>query len=90
MGDIRDFRQVTTHGNVGTMARDLCEEYGAELVGHRYNAEEPRGTLQIRRAMGSSALPYGLPDDRDELKRLIVAACNEPVSQWKGKHRREW
>lgn len=72
------------------MARELCEQYGAELVGHRYDGETPRGTLQIRKAMGSTAIPYGLPDDRDELRKLIVAACNESTAQWKGDHKREW
>lgn len=88
MGGDRNFREVWTHGNVEQMARDIAAEYGAEVMGITCDGTSPRGAIRFRRNNGFTSIPYGLPDDRDELRALFKRACDEPIEKWKGDHTR--
>jgi hypothetical protein len=83
-----DAQEIHTHGNVEQLARDIASRFGAEVMGISCDGLHPRGQIKIRRGLGFTSIPYGLPDSLDALQALISRACDEPVEEWKGTHTR--
>lgn len=91
----RDFREVWTHDAAYRLIRDTVLTHGARLGakvdGHRYESSSPHGavSVSVQAYHTAQTVRYGLPDDRDALRQMAIAAL-EPPEQWKSQHRRDW
>ena len=84
-----DFREVHTHDAAHRLIRDFVEKEGGEVLSHRYESTKPDGKVLVGYQDATHCIRYGLPDDRDELRRLAIAAL-EPPTEWKSQHERDW
>lgn len=91
----REFREVFTHDAVKSLVEDVLATHGskvgAKIIDHRYNSSNPHGSILVgvEKTHAQQTIRYGLPDDRDEIRSMTLAAL-EPVEEWKSQHRREW
>ena len=86
--DRSDFREIWTHDSAVALIKDTLRrfgtELGAEVEEHIYDSNKPDGTIKVKVARNNTfqIIRYGLPDDRDELRQMAIAAL-EPHSVWK-------
>lgn len=84
-----DFREVWTHDAAYRLIRDLITAHGGKVLSHRYESSSPDGKVLVDYKNATHSIRYGLPDDRDELKRMVLHAMEDP-SRWKSMHTRDF
>ncbi|MHC4644072.1 MAG: hypothetical protein ACYTBJ_01125 [Planctomycetota bacterium] len=84
-----DFREIWTHEGAHGLIKEIVEKHGGKVLSHVYESTDPHGVVKVRKGTAFQSIRYGLPDDRDQLKHMAIAAL-EPPEQWKSQHRRDW
>jgi hypothetical protein len=90
-----DFREVHTHEAAKAIVKDILETHGsklgAKITEHKYESTSPHGAIHVAVEKHGTfqVVRYGLPDDRDELRKFTLATL-EPAHEWKGRHQRDY
>ena len=80
-----DFPQVQTHEQVEGLIRDFVRRHAGATswkVWPKYEPQNNHGSVFIQFGDNRQQIPYGLPDDRDELLDLAKGALND-MERWK-------
>ena len=86
-----DFPEIQTHEQIERLAEDYVRRHAGPAkysVRTKYDPASPHGTILVSVGLQSQAIPYGLPDDREEIETLLKGVF-EQAESWKSTHTRE-
>jgi hypothetical protein len=82
------FPEIHTHDQVKKIAEEYIKRHAGPAkysVQTKYDPTSPNGTIFVTVGLNNQAIPYGLPDDRDEIESLLRGVF-EQAETWKSSH----